>query len=192
MLNQPPKFQYNGLTIILSNPNRFEKRKLGEGTGAYFFNSKCLMPETNIYCCDTRLIDDNRKLLPNTKVILLLGQRASHLYTGKTETLDEIRGSPYIINGIPCIASFNYQDAVDPINFESKFNKEIIEQDEEYEEERDSFIGEKSRSKTARENYRFWLKSDTKKALRILENNGNIPEPSFDPTYHIYPNSSVV
>jgi len=186
VLKNSPKFPYNGLTIILSNPNRFEKRKLGEGSGAFYFNNECLQPETNIYCCETRLIDDHSKLLPNTKVVFLLGQRAFHIYTGRTETLDEARGSPYIINNIPCIASFNYQDAVDPQNFEAKFNQEVIDYEEEYEEERDSFIGEKSRSKTARENYRFWLKADTKKVLRILENNGNIPMSSFIPEYHIY------
>jgi len=190
VLSQPPKFDYNGLTIILSGSNRFEKRQLLQGSGAYFFNTECLMPETNIYCCDVRLIDDKRKLLPKTKIVFLLGQRAFHIYTGRVETLDEARGSPYIINGIPCISSFSYQDAIDPQNFEAKFNKEEIE--DEYEEERDSYIGEKSRNKTSRENYRFWLKADTKKVLRILENNGNIPLPSFSPEYHIYPPSKTI
>ena len=192
MLRNPPKFNYNGLTIILSNPSRFEKHKLGEGSGAYFFNSECLSPETNIYCCDTRLIDEKSSLLPNTICVLLLGQRAAHLYTGSELTLDEIRGSPYIINDIPTIASFSYQDCIDPQNFESKYNEEVSEYEEEYQEERDSYIGEKSRSKTARENFRFWLKADTKKALRILENDGRIPEPSFTPEYHIYPPSEIV
>ncbi len=192
MLRNPPKFQYCGLTIILSNPSRFEKHKLGEGSGAYYFNAECLQPETNIWQCDVRLIDDKSKLLPNTKSILLLGQRAFHLYTGRTETLDEARGSPYIINGIPCIASFAYQDACDIQNFESKFNEDVAEYEEEYQEERDSYIGEKSRSKTSRENYRFWLRADTKKILRILENNGNIPLPSFNPEYHIYAPAQIL
>jgi len=192
MLSQPPKFDYIGLTIILSNPNRHEKRKLLEGNGAYYFMQECLRPEINVYQCDVRLIDDTRKLLPNTKVVLLLGQRAFHLFTGRSETLDEARGSPYIVNDMVTIASFNYQDAVDPRNFEAQHNKEQIEDEEEYQEDRDSFISEKSRSQTARENYRFWLKSDCKKAIRILENGGRIPEPSFSPSYHIYPSSDIV
>jgi len=192
MLSLSPRFNYNGLTIILSNPSRFEKNKLGEGSGSYFFNSECLQPETNIYCCDTRLVDDKRRLLPGTKCILLLGQRSFHIYTGLTLTLDEARGSPYIINGIPCIASFAYQDAVDPQNFEFKFNEDVTEYQEEYEEERDSFIGEKSRSKTARENYRFWLKNDTKKILRILENDGKIPEPEIKSDYIICPSEEEI
>ena len=91
MLNQAPKFDYIGLTVILSNPNRFEKKKLLEGTGAFFFMEECLRPETNIFCCDVRLIDDKRKLLPNTKVILLLGQRAFSIWTNRNETLDEAK-----------------------------------------------------------------------------------------------------
>ncbi len=193
MLSSPPKFQYCGLTIVLSNANRFEKRELLQGTGAYFFMEECLKPHINIFQCDIRIIDDKRKLLPNTKVILLLGQRAFSQYTNRDESLDEARGSPYIINGIPCIASFNYQDAVDVRDYESKHNKELIENDEEeYEEARDSYISDKSRSQTARGNYRFWLKSDTKKAIRILENDGCIPEPSFTPIYHIYPSSNSI
>src|SRR6185503_203188 len=105
MLSQPPKFDYCGLTIVLSNPNRFEKKKLLEGT--FYFMDEFLRPETNVFKCDVRLIEDKRKLLPNTKVVLLLGQRAFSVYTDRNETLDEARGSPYIINGIPCIASFN-------------------------------------------------------------------------------------
>ncbi len=192
MLSQPPRFNYCGLTVILSNPNRFEKKKLLEGTGAYFFMEECLRPDINIFQCDVRLIDDKRKLLPETKVVLLLGQRAFSVWTERNETLDEARGSPYIINKIPCLASFNYQDAVDPRDFESKHNKELIEDEEEFQEERDSFIGDKSRTQTDRANYRFWLKSDTKKAIRILENNGRIPEPSFAPIFNIYPSSNSV
>lgn len=178
---------------MLSNPNRHEKHKLLEGTGGYFFMDECLRPDLNAFQCDIRMVDDPRPLLPNTKSILLLGQRAFHLHTKREESLDEARGSPYVIDGIPCIASFNYQDAVDIKDYESKHNKELqdIEEDE-FQSEGEDFIEDKSRVQTARSNYRFWLKKDTKKAISILENDGRIPAPSFNPVYHIYPSAQIV
>lgn len=196
MLRHPPKFQYNGLCIIMSNPSRFDTKQLLDGTGGYFFNQECLYPETNRYCCDIRLIDDPAPLLPNTKCILLMGQKALSKYTGVNTTLDEQRGSPIVLNGIPCIATFNAQDAMDIKNYERTHNDILIEEEEAFSSDETAageLIESKGRGRTSRSNYRFWLKVDTKKALRILENNGQLPKLyEGTPNYIICPEPSVV
>lgn len=193
MLRHLPRFNFCGLTIIMSNPSRLDKEELLSGTGGYFFNSECLSPQVNRWQCDIRIIEEKAPLLPNTKVILLLGERAHRTYTGANTTLDENRGSPIIVNGIPCISSFNAQDAVDPVNHE-KANVQAIEDEKMVTEETEAgeIFESKGRGKTSRSNYRFWLKEDTKKAIRILENNGKIPDHGYKPRYHIRPDANEV
>jgi hypothetical protein len=192
MLRHKPKFSYNGLTIILSNGSRFDSQELLSGVAGYFFNEECLRPQYNKYQCDIRLIEDKSPLLPGTKVILLLGERAHRQYTNAVTTLDENRGSPIMVNGVPCISSFLPQDAIDLRDFESKFNEQAGIESEFYGEESEAgeVFESKGRGRTARSNYRFWLKADTKKAIRILENNGVIPDNGLRPRYHIRPPSS--
>lgn len=190
-LRHKPKFDYSGLTIIMSQPSRHDKNKLIDGVAGYFFNNECLSPQINRFQCDIRLISDTSPLYPGTKVILLLGQKAFYEFTKISLTLSEARGSPYIINNIVCIPSFAPQDAIDPRDFESKFNKEASEE-EDFDSEGEDYVSEKGRNKTSRSNYRFWLKQDTKKAIKILENNGIIPEPEIQPEYIIAPTSDEI
>jgi hypothetical protein len=195
MLRHLPKFHYSGLSIILANQSRFDDKELLSGNGGYYLKSECLQPEINIWQCDVRLIDDPSPLLPNTKVILLLGEKAHHKFTGLKTSLDENRGSPVIVNSIPCISSFTPQDAVDPRNHEARMNEHYEDVSEYASEEiaAGEVFESKGRGKTKRNNYRFWLKQDTKKAIRILNNNGILPSPYYPaPNYHIYPNSSEV
>src|ERR1044072_9102739 len=197
MLKLPPKFTFCGLTIIMSNPSRMDDKELLSGTAGWFFKEVCLKPEVNIFQCDVRLIDDPRPLLPGTKVILLLGQIAHKKFTKANTTLDENRGSPIIIDGIPCISTFSPQDAMDLRNYEMEKNqwlKEYIEEEFETDEREAGDIFEsKSRTRTARANYRFWLKVDVKKALKILENKGQLPAPLIKrPDYHIWPSSEEI
>lgn len=193
MLRHLPKFSFNGLTIVMSNPSRLDRSELLSGPAGFFFNEECLRPETNIHCCDVRLIDDKSPLYKGTKVILLLGAKAFAQYARSASSvlsLDEGRGSPYIVDGIPCIASFAPQDAVDMKDFESKLNVNLLTTESEEtnsdEIEAGEIIESKGRGRTARSNYRFWLKNDTKKALRILNNDGVIPE-QYEPNYFISP-----
>jgi hypothetical protein len=187
MLRHLPKFAYRGITIIMSNPSRLDRTELLSGVGGWYFNSECLQPEINRWQCDIRLIEDRSSLLPGTKVILLLGERAHRQYTGANTTLDENRGSPIIVGGIPCISSFSPQDAVDPVDHETKYHQEEYEESNNEEREAGDIIESKGRGRTARSNYRFWLKADTKKAIRILENEGRIPSHGLEPRYHIQP-----
>jgi len=195
MLRHAPKRSYSGLTICLSFPSRFDKQELLSGNGGYYFNKNCLEPETNRYLSDIRLIDDKSPLLPDTKCVLLLGEKAHRLYTGASTTLDENRGSPIIVNGIPTISSFAPQDAEDMVDHEKRHNpnyETVAEFMSEYIQAGETFA-EKSRTRTARRNYAFWLKQDTKKALRIVDNNGRLPDELLpEPVYRIYPSSEEV
>lgn len=195
MLRHKPQFGYSGLTIILSQGSRFDKTELLSGVGGWFFKEECLLPNLNIGQCDVRLIEDTSPLLPETKVILLLGERAHRQYTGANTTLDENRGSPIVKNGIPCVSSFLPQDAVDMKDYESKFNAEAssnMDMEGNEEAQAGEVFESKGRGKTARSNYRFWLKADTKKAIRILENGGKIPDHGLRPRYYIRPPAEEV
>lgn len=192
MLRHPPKFTYIGLTIIMSNPSRHDTKELISATGGYFFNEECLRPHANRYQCDIRLLDDKSPLLPGTKCILLLGEKAHKLYAKADTSLDEGRGSPMLVDGIPCISSFTPQDCVDFLDYEKKYNDnyETVEEFMSDEIKAGEFTAEKSRTRTARSNYRFWLKHDTKRILKVLDNNGKFPDDAIpEPEYILRPSS---
>jgi hypothetical protein len=196
LLRHLPKFGYTGMTIIMSNPSRNDHTRLLDGTEGTWFEESCLAPHINRYQCDIRLIDDKSPLLPGTKVILLLGARAHSLFTGANTTLDENRGSPIIVNGIPTISTFTPRDALDPKDYESTKNPYALADDEDEATQDEDKVGdvlvEKGRGSTAWSNYRFWVKADTKKALRILDNNGQIPQAGVLPNYIIHPSSHQI
>lgn len=185
LLRHLPKFQYRGLTIVMSNPSRFDANELLSGVAGYKFNNECLSPETNRYCCEIRLADDPAPLLSDTKCLLLLGQKALFNYSGATTHIGEQRGSPLLSKqGIPAIASFLPQDACDIVNFEAQFNSQAKGFDEEADKD---YIGDKSRSATARQNWFFWLKQDCKKASKIVTAGGHIPASPYVGEYILRP-----
>src|SRR5213082_2580865 len=152
LLRNPPKFNYSGLTIVLSNPSRFDKTKLLSATAGHWFDNECLRPDINQYQCDVRLADDRSELLLNTKCVFLLGQKSLSTWTNSPFTLGEIRGTPlYTKEGLPAIASFLPQDCMDIKDFESYLNPES----QNTLDIEDSFQEEKTRGKTSRSNYRF-------------------------------------
>lgn len=190
-----PAFTYNGLTVVLAQQSRFDldQKKLLTGQAGHHFNQDCLQPITNRFCCDIRTSDTiGEGLLPDTKGLLLLGERAFREWTldgYPAHTLNQQRG--YLINGkfsgIPTIASFTPQDAIDFVNHELRLNPLLAEDDDEDEKEKET--NEKDHSATRRENYKFWLQCDTKKLLHILAN--GIPKEQ-ETSYNIYPNSADV
>ena len=91
--HHPPILDYSGLTVILSNPSRFDTEELISGeAGAWF--QHCL-GNINRHACDIRLIDCKEPILHGTKVILLMGFRALEYLNKQSEaTLSQLRGSP--------------------------------------------------------------------------------------------------
>ena len=188
MLRHTPKLPYKGLTIVLSNPSRFDRSELISSTGGWFFNKECLAPHLNKYQCDIRLAEDRSAFLPNTKAVLLLGGKALKLWTG-LDSLQEIRGTPLRLGDVSAIASFIPQDCCDTVDYESRLNPLAQHDDDDPYEDEDEEGNEKRHGRTKRSNYRFWLKKDTHKLINILEH--GVPDsPSVN--YHIYPDIDEV
>lgn len=157
------------------------------------FNSFCLRPELNVMQCDIRLAEDRSPLLPNTKVVLLLGECAMHERLPETQnnTIGEMRGSVFQQDGIWYIPSFFPQDAVDIKNFEREHNP-LSKSYQEDEDDGDEDDGDsiKRHGRTSRKNYAFWLKADCKKAKYLLQHGH---PPAYEtPTYRTYPSASEV
>jgi hypothetical protein len=194
MLRNKPRLKYCGLTIIMSNPSRFDTMRLLTANGGTMIDNFCLRPEINSMMCDIRLMEDTSPLLPDTKAILLLGESAMQKYVPQTlhNTLNEMRGTLFSYMGIPTIASYNPQDAVDTFkNYEAennKFSKDYTPDDSvsgDDEEEGDV----KRHGRTKRANYSFWLRADCKKIKLLLSGFKPTHTP---PTYRIYPSSDEV
>jgi hypothetical protein len=193
MLYHPPKFTYSGLTIILSNPSRFDQTELISAQAGAWFNNNCLRPDFNRYQCDIRLADDDRPLLTGTKVVLCMGLKAQQLWMKVDTNLDEQRGSPVLrFNDIVYISTYLPQDCMDMKNYESYLNTELSAQNKAEEAETKKEKGEraeKRRTPTDRANYRFWCQKDTRKAIDILKRGLRRTPP---PEYIIYPSSKTV
>jgi hypothetical protein len=200
MLRNKPRVSYSGLTVVLSNPSRFDKVSLLSANGGVMFNNWCLQPDINVMQCDVRLADDNSPWLDGTKCILLLGEYAMHKYcdvgrnTVASNTLNEMRGSVLHIGDIPAIASFYPQDAVDIKSWEQQLNedsKEYQDADEGASDEDDE--GDVKRfSITKRSNFSFWLKRDVWKCKQILKHGSAAYHNSNPPIYRIYPSADEV
>lgn len=198
MLRHKPKLTYIGLTVILSNPSRFDKASLLSANGGHLFNDYCLRPSNNILQCDVRELGDLTPLLPDTKCIVILGEAGMHKLLPETRNnnLGEVRGSVYYYNGIPCIPTFFPQDACDFRNLEEQLNplnaNYSPDADEEREEEDDAESA-KSHGKTSRKNYAFWIRADIAKCKTIIREGGKVPASEFpSPNYVTYPSSTVI
>lgn len=193
MLRNKPRLTYSGLTIILSNPSRFDtqyKTLLSCGAGN-LFNTFCLRPEYNSMQCDIRESGDKSLFLPGTKCILVLGERALYNWLPDclNQSLNECRGGVYYIQGIPAIPSFYPQDAADIRGHEQHFNpldKEYAPDNNEYEsDDKDEADSEKKLGRTRRSNYAFWLRADVRKAKTIIS--GGVPHLAVQAVYKSRP-----
>jgi len=196
MLRSKPKLTYCGLTIIMSNPSRFDTARLLSANGGLMFDNHCLRPEFNSMQCDIRLMEDTTPILPNTKCILILGESAMHKYLPETinSDLGAMRGSLFYYNNIPTICSFNPQEAVDLQNYEATHNvlsKDYTPDDALSSDGEDEDEGNvKAFGRTKRANYSFWLQADVRKCKKILLQSKPSVLPS--PSYRIYPPSEEV
>lgn len=195
MLRNPPKYDYKGLTIILSNPSRHDTggELLTSGGGRLI--AECLAPNFNKYQCDVRVAGDATPLLPSTKCVLLLGERATKVYLPETKdnTIGEVRGSLYIKHDIATIPTFFAQDAVDIVNWEAKHNLEYgssdySEEDDDNDDE-NAMESKRRHGKTRRKNYRFWITRDLEKVKYLLTHNGIPPKRLYEPQYVCWPKS---
>jgi len=174
-MRQKPNSKYSGLCVVLSNPSRFDSRVLLSAKGGHFFQYECLQPiGITTSNCDIRTADTLQEgLIEGTQGLLLLGDRAFQQWTDgkyKDYTLSEQRGTPLHTRWkIPCTASYSPQDALDILDYETKLNPLAKHEDEEArEDEEDGEFDTKTKGRTKRSNFKFWLKQDTKKILRWI------------------------
>lgn len=189
MLRTLPRLRYNGLTVILSNLSRFDKLKLLSANGGQLFNDHCLQPEFNQMQCDIRLSNDRSPFVEGTKCVTLLGEEAMHSWAPLTRgnVLNEMRGSPLTVNGIPAYASYFPQDCADIKDYEGRAKG--LEEDEDHGDEDSSEGSDKVYGATKRSNYAFWLKADTNKVKKIL---GGYKIQQRSPIYRINPTAEEV
>lgn len=188
-MRQKPVLDYSGLTVVLSNPSRFDKERgrLITGTAGDIFNDQIdnWMTRARV---DVRTLDSMTEgLLPHTKCILFMGKKTLQ-FAGVEHTLNECRGSVFRYQNIPCIFTYLPQDAVDPMDYEGKHNPLADAYDDKLDE--DKTDNEKSsHGKTSRQNWMFWFKSDVAKAARITANG---VRPLVDYRTDIFPNSKLI
>ena len=196
-MRHKPTQPYSGLTVVMSQPSRQDIHALLTGYAGVVFNNECLNPYTNRWRCDVRTSDTlSEGLLPETKGLLLLGDRAFHEWTDgsyKDYTLNEQRGTPLNTRfNTPTLASYSPQDVIDFQDYESRFNKHITEhEDRNDDREGDEFSEKKRHGRTSRSNFRHWLCRDTQKLL------GAISRPEITVSkqswkIRLYPNSEEI
>jgi DNA polymerase I-like protein with 3'-5' exonuclease and polymerase domains len=201
-----PSSSYNGLTIVLSQPSRFDDKNgsLLSGYAGHYFDEKCLTPHyISRHQCDIRTMDSlGDGLLPNTKAILLLGEPALHSSWTKLGaytdyTLGEQRGCPLDQNFDPSIimvATYLPQDAMDMVDYESQFNTHITNRESTDDKTTDDEDAIKHKGKTSRSNYKFWMQRDCGKLIRRMRSKELSWETSraSDFKVNIYPNLDEV
>lgn len=178
-------FSYSGLTIVLDKPSRFDRNELLSGFAGQYFDS-CLVaggnPQVHRLTCDIRTLQHkDEPFLPNTKTLLLLGEETCRYYTQHLGniTLDEQRGSPFKWNNLTAISTYSPQDAYDRRDYFSADGDE----GEDDKDDGEVADGKTTHGATQRKNWRFWMRQDVKKAVRLTTQPLEIPEP----VYHLYP-----
>lgn len=188
-MRTPPSLRYNGLTLVLSNPSRFDTKRLLSANAGVYVNNECLQPETNVSQCDIRTADCADPYLPSTRVVMPLGDVAMQQLLSLQNSIGEVRGSVYQRDFV-YISSFFPQDAVDFKDWESDHNPLRVES--EWDDENGDYESDKRHhGVTSRSNYGFWLRADIKKALRILKD-GTVKPPYVQANYHIQPSYSEI
>lgn len=158
MTHHLPSLPYNGITVILDKPGRHDRdRLISAWSGAEFFKSAGLRDHYDI-----RLQSCSDPLLPDTKVILALGEGCLRKYKAGV-SLDEQRGCPIIYQDKVVIPSYHPQDAYD-------------RKDYNHEDSKVDHGTEKGRQKTQRKNWGFWLAADIAKARRVAAEGLATPE----------------
>ncbi len=197
----PDLLPYSGLTVVIDAASRFDpvlpglgidpRRLVLSSQAGRDFDQSLVMAGFGAVCRDSvevRLLSDlHEPLLPGTKCVLALGEGCVREMMFNEVTLGEQRGSPawcrYIVDGegskqLPTIFSYAPQDAQDRANY-------FDEDGEEDGSDNDNAADVKStHGKTARKQWRWWLRRDTMKAARISQVGLQLPPA---PTYHLYP-----
>ena len=181
----PPMFyhpplggKYNGITLVFSNPSRFDTERLGSGKAGTFMEQTLNLSGNTRLQCDIVQANNIKSFRPGTKVAILFGEHALRkLGTDKFANLLQHRGYPTLLpkHKLWAIPTFAPQECMDMFAaWETTKNEYHIPSEEA--DNKDDGRGKKGA--TARANYRFWFQRDVCKAVRIVENSGKLPQRS--------------
>jgi hypothetical protein len=191
-IRHQPKLPYCGLTIIMSNPSRFDTRELLSGVaGAWFFDKLRNFTKGKVlrFHCDIRTSNCTDPLLGGTRVVFCLGEVAQHEWFNPSNSLKEQRGSPHVsANGTVFLSSFTPQDAHDFQPYEQRLNSNFRGTADD-DEESDDDEAKSHKGATRRGNFRFWLEQDIRKCARILLEG---TQRSVPPVVRLYPPAADV
>lgn len=177
-MRSPPTQPYSGLTVVVDkfyrndwepNGEGFDpERKLLGGSVGRWFDNELLASGFNVHrgSIEIRMAGESAPLLAGTKCVLYLGE-GSPLPSGVS--LGEQRGSP-TTRDIPEIFSYAPQDAYD---------RRAYFEDED-DDDTESVQDTKSHGKTRRKNYRFWLRRDIHKAVRLSQEGLIVPQTNYN------------
>ena len=210
-MNHLPSKPYSGLTIVLSNPSRFDIVNGGKndppallkGKSGEFFKKHCIGPDMAVEAChvfDVYAKDKVPNFLPGTKSVLLLGEGArNHFFPEYSNySVSAQRGAILVGNNISgeiqYISSFTPQDAYDVQPWEASKNPLLLhraisskeEPGAEQDDSDDDSGADKNLGKTKQSNYKFWLQQDAKKAIRIARYGVSEVKQYGEPRYDIY------
>ena len=154
-MRHKPTETYSGLTVVIDTPSRFDRHVLMSGYAGAFFDSTLGVSRDS---CDLRTLSTlNAGFLSNTRVVLLLGRKSLQQYKPGIG-LDEQRGNPWMEGDVIHMASYMPQDAFDRKNYFNPNTEYTVGSDDD----------KVMHGKTKRQNWRFWLRKDIKKACRYL------------------------
>lgn len=166
--------EFNGLTIVMSNPSRFDKENLITGQIEELYEKILNSCGMSLLGCDITLNGELEELNPKTKCILIHGQGALGGYKERV-TLKEQRGSPFEFKEVrpdgevlrvPAICTFDPQDSIDMQNWEAIKNPLLDGEDTDNDGSEDL---KSTHGATRRKNYLFWFQHDIRKACRYVK-----------------------
>lgn len=173
-MRTPPTPPYNGITILLDKPSRFDLEakpvpRLMSGQPHQWFDDEILYPKYRITNCDIRdLAEPISSILPGTKLFLLLGRKVAAKFN---LSIDRHGYPAKLFNTVPAVVAFPPQECCDHRNIEGDGDEE----DEDPISDRDI----KDAAPTQRSNYRFWTKWHIRKQLYNAYGPDDIP---YSPT----------
>lgn len=180
-MHTAPKPPYNGISIIIDKPSRFDLQTntLLSSQPAQWLDDEVLGPDYKTINCDVRTLDEPLRFLPGTKLLLLLGKKTAEQYQFDINQ----HGYPAKVFNVPTVVAFYPQDCCDHRNIEYAVDSD----DDDTISDRDI----KDSAPTRRSNYRFWTKWHIRKALY---NNSQQsfprldirPYPNLDNTYKLF------
>lgn len=107
---QPPALRYNGVTLELEFPGRFDIKKLCDGSSHYVITEALGYAKGGTrYNIELRTRAITTPYRPGTKVVLLCGEKALGKLGYPGERLNTLRGSPFLVEDVVYIPTYHPQ-----------------------------------------------------------------------------------